>query len=252
MLPLRHRQASGRDARLGKANQSIAVLIKGGKTKDFGLLLVNDSSLEAVEVGDAEDRRGVDIELLLCVLVVVTLCDDKSEGRDIFISMRYGSARHRLHYPPTAPHLALQANPQPAGQATDTALPHLLVQLGVDANVLDTHGLLCKLDDLLDGLGRALLELDIVHALVQVDGVLALQRVKRRTPLRCQLLSLCILPIILPAYVTPCAIPSWHTHRHDIVQRRALLGLTLALGSHFQSKRGWSDQQRWKRGGKCQ
>jgi hypothetical protein len=47
--------------------------------------------------------------------------------------------------------------------------PNGLVQLGCDADVLGAHGLEGKFADGLDALGRPLLELDIVHSLVQMD-----------------------------------------------------------------------------------
>lgn len=69
--------------------------------------------------------------------------------------------------------LTLKTNTETAGEVLDTVLPHLLVELGVKTNVLGTHGLLGESDDLLDGAGSALLEGDVVDALVKVDGVLA-------------------------------------------------------------------------------
>lgn len=55
----------------------------------------------------------------------------------------------------------------------DAGEPHLLVQRGVDDDIVGAHGLLGKQLDLLDGFGGALLEGGAKHALVQVDGVLA-------------------------------------------------------------------------------
>lgn len=76
--------------------------------------------------------------------------------------------------------LTLQPDSESGREATNTELPDLLVELGVDTDVLDTHGLLRKLLHLLDSLGRPLLELDVVDALVQVDRVLALRDHKRK------------------------------------------------------------------------
>lgn len=112
--------------------------VRGVCACDF-LLGVDYGGLQAVEVGDAENGCGVDVELLFGIFVVVAL--------------------------------AFQTNPQSSGQATDATLPNLLVQLGVETNVLDAHCLLCELDHLLDGCRSTLLELNIVHALVQMDGV---------------------------------------------------------------------------------
>ena len=71
--------------------------------------------------------------------------------------------------------LTLQSHSKPAWDILNTELPDLLVELWVNSHVLGTHCLLCELDDLLDTLWCTLLESDIVHTLVQVDGVLALR-----------------------------------------------------------------------------
>ena len=49
----------------------------------------------------------------------------------------------------------------------------MLVEPGVDPDVVGAHLLLGKLLDFLDGAGGAVLEADAVQALVQVDGVFA-------------------------------------------------------------------------------
>lgn len=48
----------------------------------------------------------------------------------------------------------------------------MLVEPGVDPDVLGAHLLFCELLDLLDGAGCTVLETDPVEALVKVDGVL--------------------------------------------------------------------------------
>ena len=53
----------------------------------------------------------------------------------------------------------------------DALGPEVLVEPGVDTDVLGAHLLLGKLLDLLDGPGSAVLEADAVEPLVQVDGV---------------------------------------------------------------------------------
>lgn len=55
----------------------------------------------------------------------------------------------------------------------NTLGPQLLVQLRVDPHVFRPHRFLRKLDDALHGPWCALLERAAVHALVEVDGVLA-------------------------------------------------------------------------------
>ena len=73
----------------------------------------------------------------------------------------------------TAPPLTLKLDPYPVGHALDTLGPDRLVELGVEADVLGAHRLLGELNDRLHGMGGTLLEGAAVHALVQVDGVLA-------------------------------------------------------------------------------
>ena len=109
--------------------------------KDTRLLLVDDGGLEALSGAEAENGHGKGVELLLGALVVVTL--------------------------------ALETHTQTAGEVLDTVLPYLLVELGVEADILGAHGLLGEGDDLLDGAGSTLLEGNVVDALVEVDGVLA-------------------------------------------------------------------------------
>lgn len=57
------------------------------------------------------------------------------------------------------------------GDAFDALVPHLLVKLGVDPNVLRPHVLLGEGDDRLDRPWCPLLERAPVHVFVQVDGV---------------------------------------------------------------------------------
>ena len=95
-----------------------------------------------MEVRDAKHRRGVRVQLLLSILIVVTL--------------------------------ALETHADTARHVLDTQLPDLLVELGVKTHVVRAHRLLRKLDDFLHTPGSALLELPLVHTLVQVDGVLTL------------------------------------------------------------------------------
>ena len=101
-----------------------------------------------MEVGDTKNRQRLDVKLLLGVLIVVPL--------------------------------PLESHTDPSRQVLDAEFPDLLVELGVDPDVVDAHRLLCKLDDLLDGLGRTLLKLHVVHPLVEVDCVLPLQSKERR------------------------------------------------------------------------
>lgn len=106
-----------------------------------GLLLVDDGGLETLGGAETKNGDGVGVKLLLGTLVVVTL--------------------------------ALETHTQSAREVLDTVLPHLLVELGVQTDVLGAHGFLGEGDNLLDGAGSALLEGDVVDALVQVDRVLA-------------------------------------------------------------------------------
>ena len=55
----------------------------------------------------------------------------------------------------------------------DTLVPDVLVEPGVDPDVLGSHLLLSKLLDLLDSPGRLVLEPDSMQPLVHVDRVLA-------------------------------------------------------------------------------
>ena len=66
----------------------------------------------------------------------------------------------------------LKLHAYPVGNRLDALCPESLVELGVEADVGGTHGLLGELDYGLDGMGGPLLERTAVHALVQVDGVL--------------------------------------------------------------------------------
>lgn len=105
------------------------------------LVTLDNNGLETLEVGDALNNRGNNVELLLGSLVVVTL--------------------------------ALETDTDAAGRRADTTGPEGLVESWGDTDVLDTHVLGGELLDGLDGLGGLLLEAEVVGALVQVDGVLA-------------------------------------------------------------------------------
>jgi len=69
--------------------------------------------------------------------------------------------------------LAGQSDAHSDRDALDALRPEMLVQTGVDANVLRLHLLLGEIADRLDGSRRALLGADAEDALVHVDGVLA-------------------------------------------------------------------------------
>lgn len=61
------------------------------------------------------------------------------------------------------------------GNTLDSSLPQLLVESGVESDVLSTHVELGELLDLLDGSGSSLLELDTEHlGLVWGDNECAL------------------------------------------------------------------------------
>lgn len=96
------------------------------------LLLVNlnDSGLETLG-GRNVDGLDVREELLLGVLLVVSLSRD-SESHSV-------------------------------GNTLDSSLPQLLVESGVESDVLSTHVELGELLDLLDGSRSSLLELDTEH-----------------------------------------------------------------------------------------
>lgn len=49
----------------------------------------------------------------------------------------------------------------------------MLVKLGIDANILGSHGLLSETLHLLDGTGGLSLEGGLVHELSKVDGIVA-------------------------------------------------------------------------------
>lgn len=106
------------------------------------LVLLNDSGLQTVEVRDAQNRRRVGVQLLLRLLVVVALA----------LKTHTDAARRVLH----------------------TELPDFLIQLRVQAHIVRAHCLLCELDHFLHTPRGALLELHAVHALVKMNGVLAL------------------------------------------------------------------------------
>jgi hypothetical protein len=78
-------------------------------------------SFAHLEAGNTLDVVSQDVKLLLGTLVVVSL--------------------------------PLQPDPDPVRGRSDTSGPDGLVETGGDSNVLNTHRLLSKLDDRLDGLG---------------------------------------------------------------------------------------------------
>ena len=67
--------------------------------------------------------------------------------------------------------LAAESDTDAGGGLANTGGPDVLVELGVDADVLGAHGLLCELLDGLDGAGGTLLEGGLVDHLGKVDGV---------------------------------------------------------------------------------
>merc|ERR1719221_915496 len=72
--------------------------------------------------------------------------------------------------------LARHTHAHAYGHVADTGAPNELVQLRVHTHVLGGHGPHRKLPDLPDRPGRALLELDLLEQLVQVDGGIACHR----------------------------------------------------------------------------
>jgi len=89
------------------------------------LLGFNDNGLEFLE-GDDGDVRSICVKLLLGVLVVIS--------------------------PP------LKSDSDPVRYVLDTLGPKLLVELGVESDIIGAHGLLSKVDYGLDGPWCALLE----------------------------------------------------------------------------------------------
>ena len=67
--------------------------------------------------------------------------------------------------------LAAQPNADAGGGLADAGGPNVLVELGVDPDVLGPHGLGGELLDGLDGAGGSLLEGRLVDHLGEVDGV---------------------------------------------------------------------------------
>lgn len=96
--------------------------------------------METLEAGDTLNNASDNVQLLLSTLVVVPL--------------------------------PLEPDPDPAGRRSDTSGPDGLVKTGRDTDVVNAHRLLSELDDLLNGLRGLLLEGEVVHSLVEVDGVL--------------------------------------------------------------------------------
>merc|ERR1712032_306422 len=79
--------------------------------------------------------------------------------------------------------LALEFHPDAARHVANTLLPDLLVDGCVNADIGRLHGVDGKRTHGLDGLGRLLLEGRTVHALVQVNCVLAGNDIGRDTAL---------------------------------------------------------------------
>lgn len=96
--------------------------------------------METLEAGDTLNNASDNVQLLLGTLIVVPL--------------------------------PLEPDPDPTGRRSDTSGPDGLVKTGGDTNIVNAHRLLGKLDNLLNGLGGLLLEGEVVHSLVEVDGVL--------------------------------------------------------------------------------
>lgn len=65
--------------------------------------------------------------------------------------------------------LPLEPDPDPVGRRSNTSGPDSLVETGGDTDVIDTHRLLSKLDDGLDGLGSPCRRNESVGALEQPD-----------------------------------------------------------------------------------
>lgn len=93
-------------------------------------LFVNNSGVQTLGVLDV-DGLDVGVESLLGALLVVTLAGD--------------------------------ADTEAEGNALDTGFPDLLVQLGVEADILGAHSPLSEGADLLDSTRSALLESNTVH-----------------------------------------------------------------------------------------
>lgn len=93
---------------------------------------------------------------------------------DTFDSKHYRDpSTHSQERRPKAMRLTLKLHPYPVRHALNTPLPHSLVQLRVNPDILSTHSLLCECDDGLDAGRCTLLEGLAVDALVQVNGVFA-------------------------------------------------------------------------------
>ena len=102
---------------------------------------INVLRLKTLEAADVLDKLNEGVELLLGVLVLVTLTAE-----------------------PDADAL---------GRVSHALLPQVLVNLGVDTDLLGSHRLLGELLHLLNSLRRLGLEGRLVRALRQVDGVVA-------------------------------------------------------------------------------
>ena len=104
------------------------------------LSILDDLGLQTLGVLDV-DGLDVGVKLLLGTLLVVTLTGD--------------------------------ANTEAERNALDTRLPDLLVELGVEADIVGAHSLRSESTDLLDSPGGPLLEAHTMNSLVKVDGVFA-------------------------------------------------------------------------------
>jgi hypothetical protein len=103
-------------------------------------LSVNNLSLKSLESGNFY-KLSKSVKLLLCVLVFTAL-SGKTDTNAI---------GHILH----------------------SAAPNKLVELGIDTDILGSHGLLSELLNFLDGTRSSLLESNLVGILCKVDGIVA-------------------------------------------------------------------------------
>jgi len=72
-----------------------------------------------------------------------------------------------------------QSNSNSAGDVLHSTLPHLLIQLCVNTNVLGAHYFLCELSNLLQSLRRPLLKSSAMNSLMEVDCILPRHNLSR-------------------------------------------------------------------------
>lgn len=89
----------------------------------------------------------------------------------------------------------------------DTLGPDVLVQAGVDADIVGSHLTLGKLADLLDSAWGTLLEADVVHTLGQVNGAFAGDNFVDRRLVAFLTLGLCHCY----CYSRSCLDRTWHS-----------------------------------------